>query len=115
MSGIAGLYNVPQTPEEWATWATTHAAHHRDINRRIYELSSGQIIEPEYILDPINFRDIEEWQAQNQTAHKSMDIVLGISGYDLTGVDFGNNDALAAWIQLHSNEHYQAANVLGIG
>jgi len=38
VSGLAGLYNVPSTDQERAQWAFVHMAHHRDINRTIYEL-----------------------------------------------------------------------------
>lgn len=115
MSGIANLYNVPSTPEELSHWASTHMAMHRDINRRIYELSNGLVVLPEYVLDPINPNDTGVWDDQHQIMHQDMDAVLGISGFDLTGVDFKNRDTLVNWVQLHASEHYQASNILGIG
>ena len=113
MSGVAGLSNVPNTKSELAVWATLHQTHHRDINRRIYELAGISL--PEYILDPINPDDTGVWEDQHQQMHQDMDALLGINGFDLTNVNFENEAYLAGWIQLHFNEHYQAANILGIG
>lgn len=113
MSGIATLFNVPTTVEELGSWATAHMAHHRDINRGIYQLTG--ISFPEFILDPIDPRDTNVWEDQHQLMHTNMDAVLGIGGFDLSNVDFTKPELLAGWIQLNANEHYQASNILQIG
>lgn len=118
MSAIAALYNVPAAPDELSHWAFAHMAHHRDINRRVYELFAGTpgfSPLPEFILDPLNPNDTGVWEDQHQILHEAMDAVLGISGYDLSQVDFKDTDLLGGWIYLNANEHYQAANILGIG
>lgn len=113
MSGVAALSNTPTTPAELALWASVHMTHHRDINRRIYELAGVSL--PEFMLDPINPHDTGVWEDQHQQMHQDMDSLLGISGFDLTNVNFENESLLSGWIQLHFNEHYQAANILEIG
>ena len=70
---------------------------------------------PEYMLHPSNPDDTGVWEDQHQQMHQDMDALLGINGFDLTNVNFENEAYLAGWIQLHFNEHYQAANILGIG
>jgi len=113
MSGIADLYNVPGTDEERAQWSFAHAAHHRDINRRIYELIAVAL--PEYIMDPVNPDDSGEWEYLHQLMHDNQNPLLGIFGQDLTGVDWKDQRLLAAWVFLNANEHVQASNILGIG
>ncbi len=113
MSGLADLYNVPGTDEERAFWAFAHMAHHRDIAARIYLLV--KIALPEYILDPINIEDSGTWEYQHQLMHDNQNEILGITGQDLTGIDWKNKNELSAWIFLNSNEHVQASNILGIG
>lgn len=113
MSGVAALFNVPTTPTELDVWASVHASHHRDINRAIYQLT--QVALPEFVLEPINPKDTGVWEAQHQQMHQNQDAILGIDGFDLTGVDFTNPELLTGWIQLNSSEHFQAANTLGIG
>jgi hypothetical protein len=113
VSGIASLYNVPSTDEERATWSFAHMAHHRDINHQIYLLLS--IALPEYVLDPVNINDVGQWEYQHQLMHDNQNAVLGISGQDLTGINWKDQNQLASWIWLNASEHYQAAAELEIG
>ncbi len=113
MSAVAGIYNVPSTRQELDTWAFQHAAHHRDINRVIFELLG--ITVPEYVLDPVNPDDSKLWTYQHQSMHTFMDAILGINGYNLLALDWKNEALLSGWIYFNANEHYQAANLLGIG
>jgi len=113
MSGLADLYNVPATDEERAQWAFAHMTHHRDINRKIYELVSISL--PEFILDPINPNDTGQWEYQHQLMHDNQNALLGIQGQDLTGVDWKDSRLITAWIWLNVNEHVQASNILEIG
>lgn len=113
MSGLADLANVPGSDEERAQWSFAHMSHHRDINRRIYELVKVAL--PEYILDPIDPNDDGTWEYQHQLMHDNFNELLGIQGQDLTGLDWKDKNLLAAWIQLDFNEHYQASNILEIG
>lgn len=113
MSGIAGIFNVPKTPEDLSVWASGHMTHHRDIIRRIRELTDIDL--DEYILDPIDPKDTDVWGAQHQQMHQDMEAILGISGFDLTEVDFEEYEELEGWITLNANVHYQAAFILGIG
>lgn len=113
MSGLAGLYNIPGSPEELDVWAFIHAAHHRDINRIIFELY--QITLPEYGLDPIDPQNVNAWNYQHQEMHSIQDEILGISGFNLSDVDWTDRGQLASFIFLNASEHYQAAQILGIG
>lgn len=113
MSGIAALFNVPASRGDLQSWASAHMTHHRDVIRRIYEITGATL--PEYVLDPIDPEDTGVWEDQHQIMHQDMDAVLGINGFDLTGVDFDNYEQLSGWINLNANEHYQAANILQIG
>lgn len=113
MSGIAGIANIPTTEQELLLWATNHATHHVNINQAIFRLTDINL--PNFILDPINPDDIGVWEAQHQIEHNNMDAILGITGFDLSEVDFKKTEYLAGWIQLNFNEHYIASNLLGIG
>ena len=113
MSAIANIYNVPSTDSELASWAFAHMAHHRDINRRIYELVSISL--PEYTLDPIDPNDVGQWEYQHQLMHNNQNQVLGIMGFDLSEVNWQDSNLLAGWIWLNASEHLQAADILEIG
>jgi len=113
MSGLADLYNVPSSDQERAQWSFAHAAHHRDINRRIYELIAVALTE--YIIDPIDENNPGDFEYLHQTMHSNQNSILGIQGQDLTGLDWKNPQLLAAWIWINASEHIQASNILEIG
>ena len=113
MSGLADLFNVPVTDDERAQWLFAHMAHHRDINARIYQLIAVAL--PEYVLDPVDIDDPGQWEYQHQLMHDNQNVLLGIDGQDLTGIDWKDQSLLTGWIFLNSNEHYQAAQILEIG
>lgn len=110
------MYNIPGTPEEHAMWSFAHAAHHLDIINVIYV--TRQIALSQFVLDPFNPEDesaMENWSYQHQTMHQEMDQVLGISGFDLTDINWQDKAQRAAWISLNAAEHLQASNLLEIG
>lgn len=113
MSGIADLYNVPNTPEEWAQWSFAHAAHHHDIIRVLYETTGLSL--SEFVLDPFDPRTPETWLTNHQVMHAQQDLIVGVAPFNLQQVDFTNPEQTAGWIFLNATEHKQAADVLGIG
>jgi len=113
---LAALWNIPQTENQLAEWSFVNAAAHQDIVRLIFQ-TTGQRLD-QYVLDPFDPRDpasFQPWLYQHYTMHQQMDAVLGISGYDLTDVDFSNPGIIAGWIQSHAIEHQQAGQILGLG
>lgn len=113
MSAIAALFNVPSDAAELNSWAFAHAAHHRDINRTIFQQTGATLLES--VLDPLDPRDIGVWLYQHQQMHQQFEPILGIAGYDLLEVQWDDPQELAGWILLNADSHFQAANVLGIG
>lgn len=107
---IADLFNVPNTPSEMATWSFNHMAHHRELNAAI--LQQRDIALPEYILDPINLEDPEQFLQQHQQMHNNNDAVLAVSGYDLTEVDWSDAGQRAGWIFLNATLHVAEGNAL---
>lgn len=113
MSGIAGLFNVPSTEPEFFTWSGIHAMHHRDINRILYQLLAVTL--DEAVLDPFNPADADDWLQNHQTMHQQMDFLLGINGYNLLAVDMTDQGQFSNWVFLNADEHFKAANILGLG
>lgn len=113
MSAVAGLYNVPGTPEELAIWSAIHASHHRDINAAIYRL--GGYVLAEFPLDPVPLGNPGGWANSHQEMHNQFQNLLGIAGFDLLDVEWENHNQLAGWIFLNAQVHMQAADILGIG
>jgi hypothetical protein len=113
---VAALFNVPTTQDQIDNWAFAHMSHHRDIIRVIYERTGVAL--PEYALDPIipnKGGATFDWERLHQTMHAQMDAILGIAPFNLLGVDWANENRLAAWVLLNASEHRQAGDILGLG
>lgn len=110
---LASLWNVPSTREELDTWGFSHLAHHRDVNAQIYRLTGINI--EQFPLDPIDPKNPGQWEYHHQDMHAAVNQVLGISGFDLTSIDWNKSTELAGWIQSNGTEHRQWADILGIG
>jgi len=111
---LATLY-VPPTPESLSLWSFAHEASHRDIVRRIYEVYGTNL--SSFVLDPFDPSDEVEmtaWLNTHQQMHREMDQSLGISGFDLLGVDWSERSSLQAWTILHASEHAAAGSILGV-
>lgn len=113
MSGVAGLFNIPSTQNELHTWSFVHAAHHRDINRIVYQIF-GETLD-EMILDPFDPNDADDWLQNHQSMHQQMDDLLAVSGYNLLSVDFKDHGEFSGWVFLNADEHFKVANILGLG
>ena len=113
---VAAIFNVPTQEDALNEWAFAHMSHHRDIIRVIYQTLALAL--PEYALDPVtpNEQGFDlNWERLHQTMHTQMDTILGIAPFNLLGVNWRNENQLAAWVQLNAQEHRQAGNILGLG
>ena len=113
---LAALLNLPLTPAQVPPWSFCHAANHTDIIRVIFDTAGVNL--SAFILDPFNPFDpvsLEVWLANHQITHQQMNAVLGISGYDLSDVDWQDQESLFEWLQANFQEHLQASTALGLG
>lgn len=110
---VAALFNVPRTENELNQWAFSHMANHRDLIRVIYQVLAVAL--PEYMLDPVSPSETGAWERQHQLMHQQMNTLLGLEGYDLLGIDWQDQNKLAAWIQLNAVEHRAASDLLRLG
>lgn len=109
---LASIFNIPSSPEQMAAWSFSHMANHRDIIRLIYE--RGGVILDEYAIDPINLADPKGFLDNHQILHQQFSAVLGLSGFDLSDVDFNQKEQLAVWIDLNARSHRAACDILGL-
>lgn len=109
---LADIFNVPNTDQEMSQWSFAHMDHHRRINAAI--LASNNVVLPEYILDPVNLADPVAFGLQHQEMHNNTDAILGISGYDLTEVDWSDDGQRAGWIWLNAQLHRAEADATGV-
>jgi hypothetical protein len=110
---LATLFNSPLTEQDLLTFAFSNQDHHRLIAAAISNQKNVQL--PLFPLDPIPMFDLSGWAQSHQQMHTDFTSTLGISGVDLSDVNFKDPAQLSAWIILHASEHRQAEDILGIG
>lgn len=113
MMSLASLFNVPDPQNEasFLEFSFSNADQHGIVTNAI-ALQRGVEIQ-RYVIDPIPMFDPGVWLRNHQQWHNYINGVLGISGVDLTSVDFNNAEEAASWTRLHASEHQQWSNVLG--
>lgn len=109
---LATLYNVPSSDDELNIFSFANADQHTNIARGL--IGQYNVFPPFYVLDPLPLRDMGAWLEQHQILHNIMNGVLGTNSNDLTAVDFNDPDQLTEWIWLHAQEHFTAADLLGL-
>ena len=109
---LATIFNEPRDKQTADEWAFSHMAHHRDINRRIFEIYHVTL--PEYVLDPFNPSDTGTFGYQHQQMHNAQNAILGISGNDLVDVNWKNEEERGIWVDLNAREHLAASAILGV-
>jgi len=115
---LASLYNVPQKSTDFLEFSFANMDNHRQIFSAI-KAKYGRTLEL-YPIDPLfpngDAKAYDLITAYNhQIMHDAQNSVLGITGNDLTTVDWTNPEQVSSWVNLHAFEHYQAASILQTG
>lgn len=111
---LATLQNEPSTHDE-ATFAEFSFSNQDSHNKIVNAVFSQKGISlPIYTLDPIPLFDMGVWLRNHQQMHNDMNGVTGVSGNDLSSVDWNNEEQKSYWMQLHWAEHQQNEQALGI-
>jgi len=109
---VANLFNIPGDEASLSQFSFANAAEHHKIAQALFD-DLGIHIDV-FILDPLPIFDPGTWLYQHQQAHNIQNAALGIAGNDLTTVDLKDKGQFAAWINLHAQEHRDAARLLAL-
>lgn len=111
---LATLLNIPALDDSRSLgeFSFSNQDQHRQIADAVMRSMGTQL--NIYPLDPIPMYAIGAWLGLHQRAHDDMASALGVQNFDLSSVDFKDEQQMAAWIRLHFNSHQQAATILGI-
>jgi hypothetical protein len=112
---LATLFNVPKDAKELDSFSFHNQAEHTSIYSGLMaKLPTFEGL-AQANLDPIPINAIPNWAYLHQTIHTQMCGLLGIAGSDFTNFNLSEEGKLGSWIELHAQEHLQAATALGIG
>lgn len=109
---VPDLANVPTTTEQLAWFSFAHADLH--VRTNTYIRGAFGILLPSYILDPIDTSRNSAWDDNHLIMHNNTDAILGVSGYDISEVDWSDRESIPGWIWLHYQLHYAEAQASGV-
>ena len=111
---LSSIINPPASEEEFWIWAQAHAAHHYDCIRVMRQLNPGKAFD-QYILDPFDPNNMEDWLNQHAQMHLEMDAALGVASYALSELNWQDQDSLLVWFSQNFAEHQFWATRLNLG
>lgn len=86
--------------EEWALW---HFSDHQEIREAIQTALGKNLTE--WDIFPLELKHWDQFALKHQAAHNEMNSASGLSGDDLTQVDFKDLHARQEWHYKHFREH----------
>ena len=105
---------LPQTPQEWAGWSFAHEAHHRDVNRVIWQLHGMTL--PDFPLDPFRPEgDTSVWLYHHAVSHNNINAVLKQQDQLLVAVDWQDDDSVQDWMAANFVDHLKWSQTFGVG
>lgn len=111
---LAQILLPPPTEQGMEEFMFAHYQHHLAINEglraRGYEPAVYQI----YPVNMADKRDVQRFLDQHQQWHNDFESLLGLQGFDLSGVDFEDQKQSDAWSWLNLNGHRNAALTLNL-
>jgi hypothetical protein len=112
MGKISLLGFKANDPHEIEDWEISNSLDHEEIRQAIQRIGGPNLMN--WLLFPVNWKKWDLFAIGHQNTHNDMNAFLGLSGSDLTQVDFKNAEAAAAWHQTHFSEHQAAWEVLNL-
>ena len=110
--GLANLYLPQPGREGWETFWFNNWIDHQDIQQAIQKKYS--VNQTVYVIDPWVDFDANGILQRHQQYHNDMNSVLGLSGSDLSSINFKDQEAVKSWCFTHYLDHQSVRLVLPI-
>jgi hypothetical protein len=109
------LFNAPYDPGTLAEYGSVHQFDHFEIIRELFQKLGVTAEIPPIDPIPVEFQlDMLTWLMNHQFLHNQANGLLGLSGFDLTSVDFRNREQLLIWTRYNALEHYNMTQALAV-
>lgn len=110
---LASIFNLQwNEPANRARFSFNNWMEHQKIQEEIFRKHGIDL--PLFPIDPIPNYDLLSWAFRHQSMHSAANVILGLQGFDLTGVDFRKPEEVTVWTENHAREHMAINQALGI-
>jgi hypothetical protein len=106
------LFDIGGSGATAAQFFFWNAQDHIEIAQAIQAQKTVNLFER--VLDPVDPAALDRWLELHQQTHNDVNSVLGLSGNDLSDLDFENPRKVREWINLHAQEHQAMRQALKI-
>jgi len=106
------LFDITASDASLAQFFFWNAQDHIEIRQAIQAQKGVNLFAR--VLDPVDKDAIDAWMELHQQTHNDVNEVLGLSGTDLSELDFSNHARVREWINLHAQEHQAMRQALKI-
>ncbi len=106
------LFDITASDANLQQFFFWNAQDHIEINQAIQAQKGNNLFAR--VLDPVDTKAIDLWLELHQQTHNDVNSVLGLSGNDLSDLDFENKAKVREWINLHAQEHQAMRQALKI-
>jgi hypothetical protein len=106
---------MPKDPIGFSIWLQEHYLEHQQFVG-LFQAQAVPIFIPDYnfALWDDDKKVVASWLEAHQTAHLALRNFTGVSGVDLSDVDFSQDDQFLGWMDDHASEHSDLRRALGI-
>ena len=107
---------LPHDPAGFGRWLVGHSLEHTQMSQIVSTVGTPLANVPLYDIlswsdDPAN---VVFWLNTHQNIHQALRAQSGVTGIDLSLVDFNNDDDFLVWQEDHATEHAQLRYVYGL-
>lgn len=106
------LFDITASDASLGQFFFWNAQDHIEISQAVQAQKSVNLFQR--VLDPVDKEAIDTWMELHQQSHNDINAVLGLSGNDLSDLDFSNERRVREWINLHAQEHQAMRQALKI-
>ena len=106
------LFDITASEASLAQFFFWNAQDHIEISQAVQRQKTVNLFQR--VLDPVDKDAIDAWMELHQQSHNDINAVLGLSGNDLSDLDFSNERRVREWINLHAQEHLAMRQALKI-
>lgn len=110
---LATIFNPIRTKDDLAEFVFSNQDSHILVCEQLQRVFNIQI--PQFVLNPIPDGDTDLWSQVHQQSHNFINLYLGTTGQDYSGIDFFEDpQATDSWTQQHGFEHREWHQILRI-